>query len=237
MLSKPGISRFFSRNREQGHVLPFWLRMALTPCRMSLDVCGILTCFPLPFSTLRRKKFMHEREKTPHPHARFGRSAMSEEGIPYARFLGPGLRCCIVGGVLLWTSSSSARRWCTLRYSFPHGTRKREKIGDRGADLTKRYVGPTGCATRWEQANCRARNGFMSHLAHLVSSAFKVREVPPLCTSSECNKARSRAISAADMHLGAQPVGQSMAPFISSQERAGAMVCQMPLTASRQPSK
>src|SRR5438105_11292266 len=47
----------------------------------------------------------------------------------------------------------------------------------------------------------------MSHLAHLVSSAFKVREVPPLCTCSECNKARSRATSAADVHLVAQPVG------------------------------
>src|SRR2546423_15589820 len=47
----------------------------------------------------------------------------------------------------------------------------------------------------------------MSHLAHLVSSAFHVREVPPLCTSSECNKARSRATSAADVHLVAQPVG------------------------------
>jgi hypothetical protein len=49
----------------------------------------------------------------------------------------------------------------------------------------------------------------MSHLAHLVSSAFKVREVPPLCTSSECHKARSRATSAADVHLVAQPVGAS----------------------------
>src|SRR5437868_8073465 len=47
----------------------------------------------------------------------------------------------------------------------------------------------------------------MSHLAHLVSSAFHVREVPPLCTCSECNKARSRATSAADVHLVAQPVG------------------------------
>src|SRR5207253_10687693 len=57
-------------------------------------------------------------------------------------------------------------------------------------------------------ASCRARNGSMSNLAHLVSSAFNVREVPPLCTSSECNKARSRATSAADVHLVAQPVGK-----------------------------
>src|SRR6266699_2051079 len=47
----------------------------------------------------------------------------------------------------------------------------------------------------------------MSNLAHLVSSAFKVREVSPLCTCSECNKARSRATSAADVYLVAQPVG------------------------------
>src|SRR6266516_1242763 len=47
----------------------------------------------------------------------------------------------------------------------------------------------------------------MSNLAHLVSSAFNVREVPPLCTCSECNKARSRATFAADVHLVAQPVG------------------------------
>src|SRR5437588_8138852 len=47
----------------------------------------------------------------------------------------------------------------------------------------------------------------MSHLAHLVSSAFNVREVSPLCTCSECNKARSRATSAADVYLVAQPVG------------------------------
>src|SRR5438477_12795312 len=47
----------------------------------------------------------------------------------------------------------------------------------------------------------------MSHLAHLVSSAFNVREVSPLCTCYECNKARSRATSAADVYLVAQPVG------------------------------
>src|SRR5436305_14420672 len=47
----------------------------------------------------------------------------------------------------------------------------------------------------------------MSHLAHIVSSAFKVREVPPLGTCDECNKARSRATSAADVHPVAQPVG------------------------------
>src|SRR6266566_3332008 len=47
----------------------------------------------------------------------------------------------------------------------------------------------------------------MSHLAHLVSWAFHVREVSRLCKCSECNKALSRATSAADLYLVSQPVG------------------------------
>jgi hypothetical protein len=58
-----------------------------------------------------------------------------EAGIPYAGRFGPGHRCLITtGGVLPSAVSSSASRRCTLRYSFPDGARKREKIGDRGAD-------------------------------------------------------------------------------------------------------
>jgi len=59
-------------------------------------------------------------------------------GMPYFGCFGPGRRCLIRGGLLLWKSSSSARRCCTLRYSFPDGVRKRYKIGDRVAE-TRRF--------------------------------------------------------------------------------------------------
>ena len=63
----------------------------------------------------------------------------SEAGRPYAGCFGPGRMCLITtGGVLPSAVSSSASRRRTLRYSFPDGARKREKIGDRVVE-TRRF--------------------------------------------------------------------------------------------------
>src|SRR6266699_2688984 len=61
-----------------------------------------------------------------------------EVGIPYAGCFGPGRRLPTMGRGLVSCVSSWASTSCTLRYSFPDGARKREKIGDRGAE-TRRF--------------------------------------------------------------------------------------------------
>ncbi len=62
----------------------------------------------------------------------------SKADRPSAGFFGPGHRCWRRGGVLLCACLSSARRSWSLWYSFPDGSRKRAKIGDRGTE-TRRF--------------------------------------------------------------------------------------------------